>query len=291
MAQGAIGSTVPRRELGRQLRRLREEAGITIANSAKELETSSPRIWRIEKGVIAMRSVEVRLMCELYGADKETTAALMALAKETKAPDWWRVYGDAIPQGLDLLYGLEQAAMRFRWWEPQLIPGVLQTERYATAVMEADSTLSSNDAELLIKARMDRQPLLLTRSDGPKLDFLIDEGVLDGPVSPDVMREQLDRLLEVKRSLPNVTLRVVPSSAGLHEGKMAGSFTILDFPHNRQGDGEPTTVYSDAWITPLYFTKPHEVDRYVKAFDAITKRSLDERKSVDVISQHLGSSL
>ncbi|HEX2417778.1 MAG TPA: DUF5753 domain-containing protein [Micromonosporaceae bacterium] len=289
MAKGAIGSTVPRRELGRRLRRLREEAGVTIADAAAELETSSPRIWRIEKGVIPMRSGEVRLMCELYGADKETTKALMALAKETKAQDWWRVYADALPQGLDLLFGLEQAALDFRWWEPQLVPGVLQTERYAKTVMEADSTLSTSDRELLVKARMDRQRLLLDRGDSPRLDFVIDEGVLDHPATPDLLREQYLHLLQVSSRLPNVTLRVIPHSTGLHEGRMAGSFTILEFPHNRQGNGEPTTVYSDAWITPLYFTKPHEVDRYVKAFDAIEKRSLDEQASADLIRQRLES--
>jgi transcriptional regulator with XRE-family HTH domain len=291
MAKEAVGSTVPRRELGRRLRRLREEAGITIADAAEELETSSPRIWRIEKGVIPMRSGEVRLMCELYGADKETTTALMALAKETKAQDWWRVYADALPQGLDLLFGLEQAALEFRWWESQLVPGVLQTERYARKVMEADSTLSPSDLELLVKARMDRQKLLLNRSDAPRLNFLIDEGVLDHPAAPDVIREQYGRLLDVSSRLPNVTLRVVPHSAGIHEGRMAGSFTILEFPQNRQGNGEPTTVYSDAWITPLYFTKPHEVDRYIKAFDALTKRSLDEQASADLIKQRRGSLL
>lgn len=290
MAKGAIGSTVPRRELGRRLRRLREKAGITIADAAKELETSSPRIWRIEKGENPMRSGEVRLMCELYGADKETTTALMALAKETKAPEWWRVYGDAIPRGLDLLLGLEQATSAFRWWETRMIPGMLQTEAYARMIMQGDPDSSPEEIEARVKARMNRQKLILGQDSPPHFDIVIDETVLDRLVAtPYLAWEQLDRMLEAG-SLPHMTLRVVPRSVGVHTAIQAGSFVILDFPQNQNGNSEPTTVETDGWVTPVYYTKPQEVARYAFAFDDLVKRSLDEVVSRDLI-QSLRSQL
>ena len=285
------GSTVPRLALGRRLRQLRESAGMTIEAAAQKLETSRPRIWRIEKGENPLRSGEVWLMCNLYGADDETTAALMALAKETKAPEWWRVYGDTIPRTLDLLLGLEQVASAFRWWEEHLVPAILQTEAFARMVMETDPALSPDEIELRVKARMGRQDLLFNRKDPPRFDLVIDETVLERLVAvPEIGRDQLDRLLDAGKSLPRVTVRVMPRSAGFHPAVQAGSFTILDFPTNQNGNGEPTTVQTDGWITPVYYTKPEEVTRFVDVFDDLTKRSLDEAASRDFI-QNLRSQL
>ena len=110
MADIQVGSTVPRRQLGRYLRDLRSAAGLTVRAAARELERSEPTIWRIESGLTSTRSVEVRVMCEPYGATAEMTAALMALAKETKARGWWQAYGDVVPEWMDLYIGLEAAA-------------------------------------------------------------------------------------------------------------------------------------------------------------------------------------
>jgi transcriptional regulator with XRE-family HTH domain len=283
---GNVGSTVPRRELGRRLLKLRNDVGLTRHAAAKKLEWSEPKVWRIETGQIALRTHDVELMCRIYGADEETSTALVALAPETRTKDWWRVYAEAIPQGLDLLFGLELAASEFRWWEPQLVPGVLQTERYARTVIEGDGSLTNDEIELRIRARLDRQSLLFNRVDPPRFTFLIDEDTLNRPIAPDVMRDQLRRLDDVT-TLNHVTLRVVPRTAGLHEG-LAGQFTILNFPTSRSGFSEPTTVYSDGWITPLYYTKSQEVDRYIAAFDRLTTRSLDEEASRALIHQYMG---
>jgi transcriptional regulator with XRE-family HTH domain len=287
MGAANIGSTVPRRELGRRLLKLRNDAGLTRHAAAKKLEWSEPKVWRIETGQIALRTHDVELMCRIYGADEDTTAALMALAPETRTKDWWRVYAEAIPQGLDLLFGLELAASEFRWWEPHLVPGLFQTERYARTVIEGDGSLSADEIELRVRARLDRQSLLFDRVDPPRCNFLIDEDVLNRPVAPDVMREQLNRLEQASNSLPYVSLRVVPRSVGLHEG-MVGQFTILDFPASRSGFSEPTTVYSDGWITPLYYTKPEEVNSYIAAFGRLVDQSLDEEASRELIRWHLG---
>src|SRR5687768_16016265 len=106
------GSTVPRRQLGRYLRQLREDARITVKAAADALEWSTPKIWRIESGIVSMRALDVEAMCRVYGAPADITQALMGLAKETKAKGWWHSYGDAIPGWFELYVGLESAANR-----------------------------------------------------------------------------------------------------------------------------------------------------------------------------------
>jgi len=286
MGWGTTGSTVPRRELGRRLRRLREDAGVTIAQASKKLEWSPPKIWRIEKGEVGMRSLDVRQMCELYGADVDTTATLEALAKQTKVKDWWRVYGDAIPPTLDLFLGLEEAADTFRWYESHLFPGMTQTERYMRAVLHADDTLSKGEIDTRVEVRLNRQAILRRKIDPPRYDFIVDEGALKRPVvAPALMAEQLDHLLSLME-LPNVVLRIVPHSAGLHPGTRSGPFVILGFPSNaRSSFSEPDTVFIENFTEDLYLDKPSEVELYAHAFDKLREISLDDSATRDVIQQ------
>ncbi len=131
MTEIATGSTVPRRQLGRYLRDLRNAAGITTKVAARELERSEPTIWRIETGQTSVRSLDVKAMCDLYGATPDITEALMSLAKETKAKGWWQAYGDVVPDWLDIYIGLEAAAARLSTYQGELVPGLFQTEDYA----------------------------------------------------------------------------------------------------------------------------------------------------------------
>src|SRR5258708_901857 len=110
MSEGTTGSTVPRRQLGRYLRDLRNAARMTVRAASQRLEWSEAKLWRIETGQTSLRSLDVEAMCRLYGADPQMTEALMGLAKETKARGWWHSYGDAIPETFDLYIGLEEAA-------------------------------------------------------------------------------------------------------------------------------------------------------------------------------------
>ncbi len=168
MADIQAGSTVPRRQLGRYLRDLRGAAGLTVRAAARELERSEPTIWRIESGLTSTRSVEVRVMCELYGATGEMTAALMALAKETKARGWWQAYGDVVPEWMDLYIGLEAAATRISWYEPDLVPGLFQTEDYARALLREDMPDAEEDeVNRRVQLRLTRQAILRRPIDPP----------------------------------------------------------------------------------------------------------------------------
>ncbi|TDC41809.1 helix-turn-helix transcriptional regulator [Micromonospora sp. KC213] len=272
------GSTVPRRQLGRYLRQLREEARMTVKAAADALEWSTPKIWRIETGATSMRSLDVEAMCRVYRASPELTEALMGLAKETKGRGWWHSYGDAIPEWFELYVGLEAAAARLRTYEAQLVPGLLQTEAYATLVYEvARPEMTREEIERGVAVRLGRQALLTRAAPrAPQFDVLLDEVVLRRGVDAD----QLQRLVTVSRQ-PNVSLRVVPFSAGLHRGNMSsGTFTILDF----DGGAEPSIVYSDSLTGALYLDKPGEVATYDEAWASMEKPALSEAQSRKLIA-------
>ena len=281
------GSTVPRRQLGRYLRELRNAAGLTARAAAHELERSEPTIWRIETGQTSLRSLDVEAMCKLYGATADMTAALMGLAKETKARGWWQAYGDAVPEWFDVFVGLEAAASRLSWYEQELVPGLFQTEDYARTLIKADHP-EEDESEISsrVRLRMTRQAIVGRPVDPPALQVALNESVLRRPVGgAKVMSAQLDRLAEASE-LPNVSLRVVPFAAGFHPGILSGSFIFLRFPVNGNGaDSEPPTVYADLFTGALYLDKPSEIERYSETFGGIWQQGLDESSSRNLILQ------
>jgi transcriptional regulator with XRE-family HTH domain len=282
-----LGSTVPRRQLGRLLRELRENARLTVKVAAQSLEVSPPTIWRIESGAVSMRSLDVEQMCRLYGASQETTEALMGLAKETKSKGWWHAYGDAIPTWFELFVGLESAASHLRQYEVELIPGLLQTEAYATAVSELGDPKPTAEIERRVAVRLERQALLTRKlPPAPQLDLVLNETALRRTIRDrQAMAEQLRHINKVAK-LPNVSIRVLPLSVGLHRGALAGGgFVILNFPTNSDGkETEPPTVYSDGLTGALYLDKPQEVGAYEAVWTSIWSTSSGEAESRKLIS-------
>lgn len=287
MAETLTGSTVPRRQLGRYLRELRGSAGLTVRAAARELERSEPTLWRIESGLVAVRALDVEQMCRLYGATEDMTKALMALARETKAKGWWQRYGDVVPEWFDLFVGLEAAANQMAEYEHSVVPGLFQSEGYARTVIAADHQ-GERDEEIArrVELRLGRQAILKRPIDPPAIRAVLGEPVLRSPVGGrTVMAGQLDHLAEVSQ-LPNVSLRVVPVSAGYHPGIVTPSFTILRFPVNGGGqESEPPTIYQEMYTGALYLDKPTEVERFDAAFEAIWNTALDERSSRKLISK------
>ena len=285
MADAMTGSTVPRRQLGRYLRDLRNAAGLSVKDAARGLEWSEAKMWRIETGQTSLRSLDVEAMCRLYRAEPNMTEALMGLARETKAKGWWQSFGDAVPEWFDLFVGLEAAAAKLSSYEADLVPGLFQTPAYAETLIRADH-LEEGDAGIArrVELRMARQAILRRPIDPPVLEVALSETVLRRPVGgPEVMAGQLDRLAKASE-LSNVTLRVIPFAAGLHAGVMSGAFTLLRFPLNGGGaESEPPTVFADMYTGGLYLDKPHEIDRYTAAFQEIWQAALDEGASRGLI--------
>ena len=223
-------------------------------------------------------------MCRIYAAPPDLTEALMGLAKETKSKGWWHAYGDVIPENFDVYLGLEEAASQISWYEPELVPGLLQTADYARAITTADDSIDTAEVYRRVQLRIERQALIRRPTAPLALRLVLNESILRRPVGGrEVMAAQLNALAE-SASLPNVSLRVVPFSAGRHHGIMTGPFEILRFPANGDGsDSEPPTVYVDGFTGDLYLDKPAEIDRYSRAFEAIWRASLDETTSATLI--------
>jgi transcriptional regulator with XRE-family HTH domain len=277
----ATGSTAPRRQLGRHLRDLRSQAGLSVRAAARALEWSETKLWRLETGRTSTRAPDVEQMCQMYGAPAELTASLAALAKETTARGWWLSYEDVINVRFDIYLGLEEAATRLRWYETELVPGLLQTADYARALIRAGHPeLDEDEIGRRVELRVARQSLLTRAVNPPTLHVVLNEAVLRWPVGGSkVMAEQLTHLLAVG-NLPNVSIRVVRFDAGVHAGVMSGPFVLLEFPSNGNGQpSEPPTVYRDSFTGALFLDKPHEIAKYDRAFKDIWKAASDEAAS------------
>ncbi|MEU8130013.1 helix-turn-helix transcriptional regulator [Micromonospora sp. NPDC049049] len=286
-----IGSTVPRRQLGRLLRQFRNEAGVTLDAAAEALEYSRQKIWRLECGQGSVRVLDVKAMCELYGVSPEMTEAMRGLAVETKSKGWWHAYGDAVPNWFELYVGLESAASRLRGFDESLIPGILQTKGYADALIRRGRILSDEERERAVQVRLQRQALLVRRlPPAPRLESVLSEAVLRRTVGgPNVMTAQIDHLLRVSE-LPNVSVRVLPLAAGPHPGAVAGTVMILDFPPTKGGRAapEPSVVYSESLTGALYLDKPDELAAYERVWGGLDAMALDEAESKDMIKRISG---
>jgi transcriptional regulator with XRE-family HTH domain len=284
------GSTVPRRQLGRYLRQLREDAGRTVKVAAEDLEWSPVKIWRIESGQTSMRVLDVEAMCRYYGASDEVTGALKSLARETKSKGWWYSYDDAIPEWFELYVGLESAASRLRHYEPELIPGLLQTPAYTAEVFRVGRP-DMRDAEISrgVAVRLARQGILTRRLPAPpRLDVVLHESVVRRRFgSVDQTVEQLQKINEVG-GLPNVTVRVLPMAVGVHRAALTGGgFILLDFSPNGRA-AEPSVVYSDGLTGALYLDKPQEVTAYNEVWASIQELCLDENETRKLIDSIVG---
>ncbi|MEU2121436.1 helix-turn-helix domain-containing protein [Nocardia niwae] len=274
---------MPRRQLGRHLRDLRNRAGMTTRVAARQLEWSEAKIWRIETGQTSLRGLDVEAMCKVYGAPPDLLEPLRALARDTKAKGWWTAYGDVIPEGFDVYIGLEEAAARVFTYENELVPGLLQTEGYTRAVIAAaHPELSADEIDRRVRLRQARQALV-NRPDEPLvLDALIDETVLRRRIGgPEVTSGQLDHLLRMAE-LPNVRIRLVPMDCGYHDGMTSGRFVLLEFHEARSGEPpEPPVVYLEAFTGPVYVDKEHEIGRFRTAFASIEAAAVDPRTRIE----------
>ncbi|MEV4710221.1 helix-turn-helix transcriptional regulator [Micromonospora sp. NPDC049374] len=279
-----VGSSVPRRQLGRLLRQAREEAGINLEAAAEALEWSRAKMYRLESGQTSLRTHDVTLMCQHYGTSAELTEVMVSLARESKSRGWWHAYGEAIPAWFELYVGLEAAARRVRQYEPTLIPGLLQTAEYAVVIFSAKAGRSQDEIAQKVALRMERQKLLARRSPkAPSFEAIIDEAVIRRPITDlDAWRSQLAHLVNAAQR-PNVSVRVLPLGSGPHAASVAGSFIMLDFPAVGTRPAEPSTVYSESLTGSLYLDKPTEVAAYADAWTTLLDLSLGVRESEDLI--------
>jgi transcriptional regulator with XRE-family HTH domain len=258
------GPTVQRLVLGSQLHRLRESRGITAEQAAETIRGSHSKISRMENGRTGFKQRDVADLLTFYGVtDDEERAALLNLAREANTPGWWHAYSDILPSWAQPYVGLEAAASVIRTYQIQIVPGLLQTEGYARALIGQGSATSDEEIARRSELRASRQEIL-RRPDAPQLWVVIDEAALRRPVgSREIVREQLQHLIEVA-DYPAVTLQIMPFSAGAHSA-MGGPFTILRFAEPDLAD----VVYIEQLTSALYLDKPVEVDSYLEVMEQL----------------------
>lgn len=277
------GPIVHRRQVGAELRRLRETAGIRIEDVAKHLGCSQTRVSRIEtaRGTAVPKAADVQGMCALYGVtDERQIQMILDMLANSQKPGWWETFEDVLPSGLEVYVGLESDARTERAWEPLLVHGLLQTPDYAKAILNAWPTNRPYDIDALVQVRTERQKLL-TRDPTPlELWAVLDEGTVRRPVGgPSVMQAQLRHLIALAEQ-PNITIQVLPIAKGSHPG-LDGAFSILDF----ENDADTPVVYVESPAGNLYLEKVRDVRRFVNTFDLLRATALDPDESTALLDR------
>jgi hypothetical protein len=268
--------TIRRRRLGAELRKYRDAAGVTIDVVADRLGCSASKVSRIETGHTGATPRDVQDMLDIYGVHGTESEELVQIAKEARLKGWWHPYSTVLTGAY---VGLEAAAQAVRAYEQQVVPGLLQCEAYARAMIRAARPdITSEDMDRRVRVRMERQSLLI-QDDPIDLWVVLDEAVVSRPVGGDaVMRDQLKRLVEAA-DLPNVTLQILPFAAGAHAG-MDGTFAILDFPEVE----DPNVVFAENATGGLFLEKNEELIKYVSIFDHIQATALPPEASQAMIA-------
>jgi len=269
------GPTVLRILLGTQLRRLREARGITAQDAAREIRASESKISRMELGRNAVREVDIADLLTLYGiTDPAEREQLLSLASQANQPGWWHRYQDVLPSWFQAYIGLEESAESIRSYDMQFVPGLLQTEEYAAAVI-ALGEFSLEETERLVFLRKERQRRF--SSGCLRLTAVIDEVALRRPFAePALMRAQLEYLLDIS-DRPAFTLQVTPLAAGPHAAP--ASFSILNFASAEL----PDVVYVEQLTSAMYLDKGADVVRYTAAMDRISAISATPNQSKEII--------
>jgi hypothetical protein len=263
------GPTARRIILGAHLRRLREEAGVSRAQAGYLIRGSDSKMSRLESGKVGFKERDVADLLTAYGiTDPAQREAITGMALRSNEHGWWQRFGDVIPTWFEDYVGLESSASRIQTYELLFVPGLLQTEDYARAVITGGRPATSTPAtEQRIRLRMRRQQRL-GRRDAPTVWAVLDEAVLHRPVGgPSVHLEQLRHLVELA-SLPNVIIQVLPNALSGYAAE--GAFAVLRFAEPEL----PDLVYLESMTNALYLDKREEVETYSRAMDRLTVDAL-----------------
>jgi transcriptional regulator with XRE-family HTH domain len=270
--RNAVPKSIYRRQLATRLSELRAESGKTMSEVAEIIEVNQGTLSRIESGDRGTTPVLVKAMLDCYGVtDPAVREDILDLVRADQAQKqkWWRKYSAVINT---TQYGgyleLEASATSFRSYEPQLFPGLLQTDDYARQVITAmRMDLDAKQIEALVTVRKNRQKIL-EGENAPKLWAVIDEAAIRRMADfPEILIPQLERLLEVEPRT-NITLQLLPFKAGFHPG-LYGSFMLMGFP-----EPNPELVWVENLTNSVYFDGPEDVGRYTEVFDHLRAAAL-----------------
>ncbi|WP_435644698.1 helix-turn-helix domain-containing protein [Streptomyces sp. H49] len=274
-----VGPTTRRRQLGADLRRLRELKGLSLEEAGARVGISKATLSRYETKEGTVKWPIVEALCREYDTSGEERHALVELAKGAKIQGWWRSLADPIPESMNLMLTLEDEVVREDHYACVYIPGLLQTRPYAEAVHRASEVeCAEREVQHMVDIRMKRQEIL-QRDEPPRIWCVIDEAALRRQVGgAETMQGQLRRLLTVSE-LPHVNVQVLPFATGAHAAAV-GSFAILRGP-----SPELDVVYMDLLGGGLFMEKRAELDRYRLAFEYLSAQALDFESSAELIDR------
>jgi transcriptional regulator with XRE-family HTH domain len=266
--------------LGRRLQDLRERSGLKREEAAKFLRVAPATIRRMETAEVALKIPYVQLLLTAYGVGPEEAGVFTDLVEEANKPGWWQRFHDILPDWFSVYVSLEGAASLLREYEPHFVPGLLQTEDYARAVLRAGAVgrSSPEDTDRHVALRMARQSLL-TSENAPRFWVVMDETVIRRPVGddPQVMRAQIDRLLEAAE-LPHVTLQIAEFSSGHHPGTY-GPFVIFRFAEPEL----PDMVFSEYLTGAVYLDARPEVATHLEVMDRMAAQAATAQSTKEIL--------
>ncbi|GAA1151355.1 helix-turn-helix transcriptional regulator [Streptomyces javensis] len=265
MADARAGGapTVLRVVLGKRLQDLREKAGLSFEQAGRALDVTHATIRRMEKAEVGLKLPYVEKLLRTYGViDPEEVEGFLSLAREANKAGWWHRFRDVLPEWFNTFVSLEVEANLIRAYEPHYIPGLLQTEDYARAVLRAGMPHApESEIERNVALRMERQALL-ARENPPMLWVVMDETVVRRPIGgAETMRAQITRLIE-EAEAPHIRLQVMPFDAGPHPA-MYGPFHIFRFPIPEL----PDIAYTETLVSGSYFDQRDDVSAFLEALD------------------------
>ncbi len=282
MSERRAAPTVGQVVLGRRLYELREAAGLSREEAARILRVAPATVRRMETAEVALKIPYVQMLLTAYGVPDGEADTFITLAEDANRPGWWQRYHDVLPEWFSLYVSLEGAARIIRSYEPHFVPGLLQTEDYARAVLEAGTigTAGPETVERHVALRMERQRLL-ERPDPPHLWVLMEETALRRPVSGDsrVMREQFDKLLEYAER-DRVTLQIAEFADGPHPGTYA-PFSLFRFAEPEL----PDMVFTEYLTGALYLDSRKEVSVHLEVLDHMTARAASARRTEKLLRE------
>ena len=271
-------TSTARRELGDELRRLRgDRRGVDMAGA---LGWSESKLSRIETARTGISEADLDRLLAAYCVPVDDRVRLRDLARRGRARVWWTPYRSSVPDPYDEYVGLEGEAVVMAEWESQVVPGLLQTDEYARAVIQAGADIADPEtAQRRLALRMARQAVL-TRNPPPWLSVVLDESVLRREVGGrEVLDRQLQRLFDASHR-PGVELLVLPFEAGAHAA-LTESFVIFDFA----GGTRASVVHSESLTGGQFRTKPADVELYREAFEDLRRRALPVEASRSAIAR------
>jgi transcriptional regulator with XRE-family HTH domain len=274
---GRVGVPVRVRRVSSELRELRLRSGLGAEEVAGALGMSMSKLSRMESGQRGLQADDVSALLGLYRVPARRREELLSLVRNASMPNWWQVQEGRLPALWEEAIRFEREAAAIYNYETSLIPGMLQTGSYASALVSGiDPDLNIAEVETLVTSRLSRQNVL-NRSNAPYFEALIERNTLERPIGDSaVMYQQLRHLVSAARR-ENISVRVVEPRVGAHPG-LAGPFVVFDFVDH------PSLVCMENRASSAFLEEAQYVAAAREALRRLHEVALAEEDSIALIT-------